>query len=417
VTLDRLAVAPTTYLRALGPLERFFWRYSEHNPAHFLLVAEFDTALDPHLLRDALAAVQRRHALLSACIEDDPETRLGFYRTEAIEPINLTLHRDISHDWQVLAAEELARPFNRSGASRMRATLLIQATTSTLLLVFDHAIADGISSVVVLNDLLAALNGQIQERLPVPESLESLVAQRVSSSPSTDVLVSAEDVRMAAPGSVRPFDPTPPHLHRVEISCGHTTRLISRCREERTTVHAAIVAAASRARGAQCGEEFVRTYSPINVRELVGDPSSCAVRLGSACTGMALTDGTSFWDHAREVSDQLTTARSAAGLVAGSVIVEQHLPIDADCHAAEQFLCTVLPFELLVTNLGVQNFDNTGPLRPRAIWGPIVLAQLEGEYVTGAVTYGGQLRMVTCGHTSTNDFLDEVVRTLVQAVR
>ncbi|SPM39409.1 condensation domain protein, partial [Mycobacterium numidiamassiliense] len=71
VTRTTTATATTTYLRALGPLERFFWRYTERNPAHFLLAAEFDIALDAQRVRDALDAAQRRHPMLSAHVEDD----------------------------------------------------------------------------------------------------------------------------------------------------------------------------------------------------------------------------------------------------------------------------------------------------------------------------------------------------------
>jgi hypothetical protein len=45
----------------------------------------------------------------------------------------------------------------------------------------------------------------------------------------------------------------------------------------------------------------------------------------------------------------------------------------------------------------------------------LTLTQIDGEYVTGIVTYQGQLRMVTCGYTPTKTFLDDVRTTLVDA--
>jgi hypothetical protein len=70
-------------------MERFFRRYTERNPAHFLLVAEFDVALDSQRVRDALDAVQRRHPMLSAHVRDDPARHLGFYRAAAVLAVDL----------------------------------------------------------------------------------------------------------------------------------------------------------------------------------------------------------------------------------------------------------------------------------------------------------------------------------------
>jgi hypothetical protein len=182
-------------------------------------------------------------------------------------------------------------------------------------------------------------------------------------------------------------------------------------------VHAAIVTAASRVRSTQCGEEFVRTYSPINVRELVNQGAGCCLCISFACIGSAPVDGTDFWCQAREVSNQLKIARSAEGLMLGSAVIDENFPADADCAAAEEFLRTMLPFELTITNLGVQDVPGFGPIRPRAIWGPIILTQIEREYLTGVVTYEGRLRMATCGYSPTADYLQIVREVLTNASR
>ena len=405
------------YLRALGLRERCLYLYSERNPMPFVLAAEFSIALDAHRLRDALVAVQCRHPLLSAYLKNDPETGPGFRRKVPVAPIDLIVHQDFDHDWQLLAAEELTRPFDTATAPLMRAMLATRQMTSTLLLTFDHVIADGISAVLVLNDLLAELNGESLPTLPLPKSLEELATRQFNGFRIIKASPDLGDPRMTKATSIRPFDATPPHVYRVAMDHHTTARLIERCREERTTVDAAIVTAASRVRGRHCGEDFVRTYSPINARELVTQGPGCCLCISFACTGTAPADGTPFWRQACDVSNQLKIMRSADGLMLGSAVIDQQFPADADCEAAEHFLRTMLPFEHTITNLGRQHVPLVRPIRPRAIWGPIIVTQIEREYVTGVITYDGQLRMVTCGYTPTAAFLEDVRELLTCASR
>jgi NRPS condensation-like uncharacterized protein len=159
-----------------------FYRYGERNPALFLIVAEFGNVLAEEQLRAALLAIQQRHPLLSVHVEDHRESRLGFYRAESVARIDLTVHERDDSQWQLLAAEELTRPFDRSTAPLMRAVLLNGPSNSAVLLTFEHTIADGISSVVILNDLVASLNGHHLTELGVPPSQEEMIALRLPSS-------------------------------------------------------------------------------------------------------------------------------------------------------------------------------------------------------------------------------------------
>src|SRR5262249_52920119 len=145
--------------------------YSERFPMQFTLAAELDTRLDEQEVKAALAAAQRRHPLLSVHVEDHLDTRLGFYRAASAPAIEL---RVLEMDWRRAAERELAHPFDRGAAPLMRAVLVTQRDHSTLLLTFDHVIADGMSAVRVLDDVMAALNGVRLETLPVPPSQEQM---------------------------------------------------------------------------------------------------------------------------------------------------------------------------------------------------------------------------------------------------
>src|ERR1700761_1156050 len=408
--------AAATLIRTVDASERLFYRYSERHPAHFALVAAFDEVLTANRLKPALAAVQRRHPLLSAHVEDRPGIRLGLYRAASVSPVDLTVYRDAETSWEALAAEELSRPFDRSRAPLMRASLVQGPTSSALLLIFDHTIADGISSVLVLNDVIAALNGVMLPELPVPQSQENMIALTLPRVQPLDPSELPDDPRMRTPSVIRPFDGALTNVHTMTMTEVDTARLAQRCRAERTTVHAALVVAMCRVRAADRGEDFVRVLNPINFRALIGASEDCGLYIQSTWTGLSPWDGAAFWDQARATTAHLEVARSARGIRAASLAVQLAMPIDAEAGHAEDLFSRMCPFDMLVSNLGVQNLGGAGPLRPTAIWGPVVQSQTEDEHVTGITTYEGRLRMVTCGYSVPITFLKSVVYALVSAV-
>jgi hypothetical protein len=284
------------------------------------------------------------------------------------------------------------------------------------LLTFDHTIADGISSVRVLNDVIAALNGEALSNLPVPQSQEHLIAGALGAVEPLDPSELPDDPRMGTPSVIRPFDGTSTNVHTITMTDADTARLVERCRAESTTVHAALVTAMCRVRAAERGEDFVRVLNPINFRALVGVEGDCVLCIQSTMTGLAPWDGASFWEQARATTAHLEVARSARGIRTASLAIQQAMPVDAEAGDAAELFSRVCPWEMLVTNLGVQNLDGTGPLRPTAVWGPATQSHTDGEYITGITTYGGRLRMVTCGYSVPSTFLKSVGAALVAAV-
>ncbi|MEE2852526.1 MAG: condensation domain-containing protein [Actinomycetota bacterium] len=405
----------STLVRPLGAAERLFYRYSERNPAHFSIVAEFGEVLHADKLRTALAAVQRRHPLLSVHVEDRPAIRLGFYRAATVAPVELTVRGDPELAWRAAAAEELRRPFDRSRAPLVRASLLQGPSRSALLLTFDHTVADGISSIVVLTDVLAALNGRTMTSSPVPQAQEDLIANTLAAGPLEPAALSG-DPRMSEPSTIRPFDGALTNVRTMAMTHADTAALVRRCRAESTTVHAALVVAMCRVRATDRGAEFVRVLHPINVRPILGIEGGCAMRIVPTATGHAPWDGTPFWEQARAMTAHLNVARSASGIRTSSMALEQMITIDADTDDAEQLFSRISPWDIMVTNLGVQNLDGASPLRPTAVWGPVVLSQTDGEYLTGVTTYQGRLRMVTCGYSVPATFLKCVGDALMAAV-
>lgn len=402
------------HVRLVGALERQFYRYAERNPVHFSIVAEFGLLLDEDLVRAALDAVQRRHPLLSVHVEDHGPTGLAFHRRTDVGPIPLVIHERPSPTWEPFVARDLARPFDRSVAPLMRALLITAPEASTVVLTFDHTIADGISSVEIVEDVLDVLNGKQLAALPVPPSQEEILAKVVPVERyPTPTMGPPPDRRMQQHSSVRSFDRALPHVHAVALDAADTERIIYRCQMEQVTVHAAIVTAASYVRNAMSNRGFVRVLSPINFRALIEVDGDCAAYFTCTVTGMAPGDD-GFWGQARTLTGQLAAARTPGGIRAVSNAIQQAVPVDADVAAAHDFFTRVVPFDMLISNLGVQDLEASGPIRPTALWGPIVRTHIDGDPGIGVLTYGGRLRMVSTGFDTPPHFIESVVALLAE---
>lgn len=404
----------TTLVRPFGAWERFFYRYNENNQVQFSMVVEFAVPLGESRVRAALDAVQRRYPLLASHVEDRPGSCLGFYRAAEVTPIPLRIVGHDPTDWRSVVAEELIQPLGGAMNSLIRAVLITGGAAATIILTLDHAASDGISATVLIDDVVAALNGVQLNDLPVPESVDDAIKRAL---PPTTFDVPPADPRMAIPAKIRPFDGTAPDIAAVELSREDTSRLVQRCRAEHTTVHSAILVAKSLVRAEELGEDFVRVLSPINVRETIGVGEVYGLYISGALTAVAAEGDASFWDRARAVGAELAISRSAPAVAAVTAAVQNGVAVDAEPVDAERFLAEMLPSELLITNLGVRNLTATGPITPVAVWGPAVHEQFVGEYVTGVVTYQGRLRMVTCAYTSPAGFLDGTQALLMNECR
>lgn len=396
-------------VRPVGPFERLFFRYGMRNPVHLTVIAEFGMRLDVDLIQQSLRAVQRRHPLLSVHVEDRPGTRLGFYRPKCVAPVDLTVRGCEDSNWAPLVSSELMRPFDRSRAPLIRAVVAINPRASALLLTFDHTVADGISSMVVLRDVVSGLSGSPMRHLPVPASQEQLIDLMLPRIEEfDDWKIAPSDGRSSWPKSLRPFDGAPTQVQAFEMSASETACLMHRCRVEETTVHGAIVTAASRVRSLDHGEYFpLRVESPINFRSFINVVDDCANYVMASLTEVLPWENL-FWDVARGVSERLAILRTTREIVMSSQKIRQAMPIDANAGDAERLLTSVMPHDLLITNLGVLQIPEQARIRPTAIWGPFTQGYIEGEHVVGVVTYDGKLRMTACGHNLKPGFLQRV---------
>lgn len=409
-----------TLIRPLGNTERLFHTFSASNPMNFVLGAEFPFVLPAEQLGAALAAAQERHPLLTVHIGHLPGAGFAFYRSATPHPIELTVLRQRTDTWPQVASEELDRPFQTSKAPLMRAVLIQDTASSMVLLSFDHTVADGIGAVFLLRDLLTLLNGHALEPLPVPPPQEELIARASQSlTEAGPVDPPADDPRMAAPGGkarAAGEDPLPAVL-ALELDEELTSRIVERCRAEGTTVHALIVAVATRVVSTLRGKDFVRVMSPVNHRRMVGAGEHVGVYNFPVRTGHQPHDGTSLWDQARAFRKEISSLGSLGGIAAAVAGLRQALPDDLDPSALEAILANLPGFELNITNLGVVDPGSSEAIRPTKVVGPLIASYREGQEIISVATFAGRMQICGVSHGITRAFFIELQRGLADAVR
>jgi len=168
-----------TNSRPLTAQEEIYWRLTCNDQIHPVLAAEIKGDTTVAQWQMALNAVQRRHPLLQVAVEmpgaSNKHSQPMFVpRQDAIIPLRLVGgggERKIEEEIEY----ELATPFFSGEAPLARGTLLCSPERSVLILAISHSIADGISAMFLIHDILAAAAGQSLEVLPMPPSAEELL--------------------------------------------------------------------------------------------------------------------------------------------------------------------------------------------------------------------------------------------------
>jgi Condensation domain len=403
------AEATAALVRPLGAFERLYHLRQQKNTMHFCMVAELADELDPGALATALRAVQHRHPLLNVYVDDHPQAGLGFWRPTIVPPIPVTVVADTGHTWCDLVAEELTRPFDAAVAPMVRVVLL-RSTPAAIILTIDHVIIDGISAGFILRDLFSALNGHVLPALPVPPSQEVLIGRLRDAQPAAanGQPPQALPEWFATPSKIRPFDGALPRISAVCFDEDLTWRLVTRARAEQTTMHSALVSAMTRVIFESGRNEFVRMTTPCEFRSHIGVGDDVCLYFTAARTAFTREQLCDLWAMARMVSDQLSVARSLPAVLDASAATEQFIPVNATPDDAEDFMIRGLSFEAFASNLRVLDMGRPLAVRPVAIWGPAILAQVQGEMSAGVCTFNGRLRIVTASHDPLPGYLDRV---------
>jgi len=383
--------------RQLGTEEHRIWSYEQIRPIHFILTANIIGTLHVDQLRQALIKVQQRHPLLNVRIALSSSGIPWLIRERAQIPVR-EVQRHSSLQWQQEVEQELSNPFDWSQAPLIRVVLLQGEGVSDLIITCMHAIADGMSVVFLLRDILLAIGEPNQELSILPEqpSYEHLVPQfepkytTLSFEPS----LSLPNTKPTLPETSRP------RLHTWSLSTVETIALLHKCHEAQTSVHAAICAAfllAMSSQGTQQNEfeksTQLKCLSAINIRRFLPEIEE---DFGFYFTAIVTTDNItpdlSLWDLARSIKVQLNQKIAPEQIFAHLPDSEALMSTLPSCSEVVNIMETVNNYDVLVTNLGCLTIPQQyGEFQLASIYGPSAMTHVSHKFVVGVTTLGEQM--------------------------
>jgi len=256
--------------RRLSPSERFDWLVTKDFPNVFATVARVRGHCGTEELRAALEAACRRHPTLRSRVVTRPYPLVPVLSSDNVEPLPLRVVSDAGDDdWIGVVEDELERPFDLRRGPLVRCVLLNGHSGFDLILVTSHLLADGMSLVNLIRDLLEylACPGQPVTVHESPPGWDALREQADAPAPRPPASTRPPAPALPA-GFHQPGAPTGPFtVQHWAWSPAHSAALLERCRAERTTVHAALAVAVLRALAAlDDGHPVRRLGSPISTR-------------------------------------------------------------------------------------------------------------------------------------------------------
>jgi hypothetical protein len=296
-TTDASTLQPKDLIRPLGAGEELMWLLDLSSRIHFALAAEVEGRTTVEEWRVALDALQRRHPLLSVCI-DSNHSRIPHFRHVEGEPIPLRVVETAEVRLERELERELRTQFDPRQAPLMRAVLLYQEFKAVFILVAHHSIADGFSLAFAIRDVLEALSGQPLDRLPLMPSREEIFG--LPRGTSTEAGPASQSSAAVVASLARDKRAVPvPQIQRLSLVPFLTSMLQSRAREEETTVHGALCAAlvlAGRQIDRGWHDNPLRVRSSVSIRSLLGLEEHCMLAIGGGEVTVAPETTSKFWN-------------------------------------------------------------------------------------------------------------------------
>lgn len=395
-------------IRSLTAQEELYWRLTYNDQIHPVIAGEVEGTFSLEEMERALALIQQRHALLRVTVEMPSDgtswTQPVFVQSDRAIPVCEVCEASLSSVADQMEAE-LAEPFIAGVGPLMRAVVMRRGSTNVLILSASHSVADGMSMLQILRDLLRALSGTAFDDPPIAATAESLL----DLPPVTPERATLEpDLAPRKAGQ-------PPKVALLTLSRSDTDDLIANARAHHVTVHSLLVAAvASSMRFADPGfqRKPIRVISPVSARAVLGAGSVVGLYFTSPMSVLdpATTDA---WEAAAQVRADVTTAATRTAILQSTLGMRSLTKPGLTNAAAAAVLEGAFATDAIVSNLGrLPDENDFGGLRIVNVWGPAVLAGRDEAQTIGAVTVNGSLSLTLTSRAPLPQILERTVERL-----
>ena len=350
--------------RLLTASEHLMWLSYNTSLRNVTLSATIKGSFTIDSLTEALAWLQLRHSRLRVKIVINNQNQPQF-SLENVPPIPLrVIERQGEEHWCREMEEELCHPLNWSEEPLLRILLLHSPDVSNLIITFHHCIGDGLSGAYLIRDILQFI-GELdspRELLPDLPPVDELIPNVTKNWVKEDLddWLKGESILIATYQNNQRLNTSktlPIRLFNWTLSSPETTKLVARCREEKTSVHGALCAAFLLAIAAEVkspNEIIIKCRTPVNIRKYL--TIDVGINLGEyiarPSTAHRLSQKTDFWDLAREVKDKLNQVIANGKLFDDVLEASALLSSNSNKDGKASHPRDVKGTDLVITNLG-----------------------------------------------------------------
>jgi NRPS condensation-like uncharacterized protein len=308
------------YERKVTSLERFL---SLSPYSIVTVIARIKGNITEDMLTEALQKAQQRHTNLRVRIKQDDEYN-PLFTSEDVKNIPIIIVQRESNDhWITVHHEESKKPFEFDKRPAIRFILVHSQNISELIILCHHIICDGLSLAYLARDIMVYLGDLAKEAEilsdPVPIDLNNL-PKDISTNPVVKFFINRinkgwrkekvhfdmEDYRNINEAY---WMKAKHRILSIELSEPQTASLMTRCREENTTVNSALTTAFVGAQQiVQSGKkELSNIYIAGNLRDRLEKPAGEEMGFfaGTVTLDYSYNEKKGFWENARRLNKKV----------------------------------------------------------------------------------------------------------------
>ena len=149
--------------------ERILYHMGNTTLMHFAFRVKVKGIIGKNELEEALYKVQHKYPLAGVRVIMT-EDKKQFITTENVPRIPLRQFNGNEINWKAVVSEELCKSFDIFKGPMIRVFLIRRENISDIVVIFHHALCDGLSAVVFLHDLFTFLANPLQPLNPYTEA-------------------------------------------------------------------------------------------------------------------------------------------------------------------------------------------------------------------------------------------------------